>query len=268
MTSQAASTDLELMQAELDGANTPADSARLRALLESSTDARERFAGLQRVHAALARLPLAEPPDSLRATVLQAVLPRPAPPGRANPGARPQPRFGGSWLWPGLRLAGAFALGALVASAPGLLMQSGSDGPAGADPSDYAGTLAPRQRNATTVDDSRFESNLASGSFRMLDRHRLPVVEFEIDAGEPVEIDFECLRGCDGFQGYAHRSGTPSRVQVEERKLSFVSYGRQAAVVFVGRVPETEGATVRLRVLANRAVLHQDTLEFPAAPAG
>jgi hypothetical protein len=257
-------SDPELMQAELDGANTPAESARLRALLESSPDARERFAALQRVHAALASLPQVTPPESLRETVLRAVAP--ATHEQMARTTRSKAASGASWWRPGLRLAGAFALGAVAATVLGLLMRS-EDRVSSADLEDYVGTLAPRPGNAPTVDDSRFESNLASGSFRMVDRHRLPVVEFEIDAGEPVEIDFECLQGCDGFQGYAHRSGTPSRVQVEERRLSFVSYGRHSAVVFVGRVPEAEGATVRLRVVANRAVLHQDTLEFPAGGA-
>jgi hypothetical protein len=266
MTPESAPADLELMQAELDGATTPAESARLRALLESSAEARKRFAGLQRVHAALARLPQAMPPESLRSAVLLAVAPQVAAPDAMAQARRLPPHV--DWLWwrPGLRLAGAFALGAVAATVLGLLMRA-DDRRYSGDGTEYAGTLAPRQASATTVDDSRFESNLASGQFRLLDRHRLPVVEFEIDAGEPVEIDFECLRGCAGFQGYAHRSGTPSRVQVEERRLSFVSYGRQAAVVFVGRVPEAEGAAVRLRVLANRVVLHQDTLEFPSEPA-
>jgi hypothetical protein len=257
--------DLELMQAELDGANEPADSARLRALLAASPAAREHYSQLQRVHAALARLPETEPPESLRANVLRAVAPPPAESDRAR-ATRP-PRVGGVSGWrPGLRFAGAFALGALAATLLGLLLQP-DDGVSSGDVTDYAGTLAPRPDSAPTVDDSRFKANLASGSFRMVDRHRLPVVEFEIDAGEPVEIDFECLSGCDGFQGYAHRSGTPSRVSVAERRLSFVSYGRHSAVVFVGRVPEAEGATVKLTVLANRAVLHQDTLEFPAGGA-
>ena len=257
--------DLELMQAELDGANDSADSARLHALLADSSSAREHYAQLQRVHAALARLPETAPPESLRANVLRDVAPlrADAVAARATPPARV---VGASWWRPGLRFAGAFALGAVAATLIGLLMQPGN-GLSSADVSDYVGTLAPRPASATTVDDSRFEANLASGSFRMVDRHRLPVVEFEIDSGEPVEIDFECVSGCASFQGYAHRSGTPSRVSVAERRLSFVSYGRHAAVVFVGRVPEAEGATVKLTVLANRAVLHQDTLEFPAAGA-
>jgi hypothetical protein len=258
-------TDPELMQAELDDANDPADSARLRALLAASPSAREQYAQLQRVHAALARLPETAPPESLRANVLRAVAPPPAEAVVAH-ATRPPRVVGTPWWRPGLRFAGAFALGAAAATLLGLLLQP-DNGLSSSDVTDYVGTLAPRPDSAQTVDDSRFKANLASGSFRMVDRHRLPVVEFEIDAGEPVEIDFECVSGCDGFQGFAHRSGTPSRVSVAERRLSFVSYGRQAAVVFVGRVPEAEGATVKLTVLANRAVLHQDTLEFPAGGA-
>lgn len=256
--------DIELMQAELDGANEPADSARLRALLDASPSAREHYAQLQRVHSALGSMPEAMPPESLREGVLRAVAPRRA--GGVARDGRPPGVASAAWWRPGLRFAGAFTLGAVAATLLGLLMQSDNGLPAG-DIADYVGTLAPRAGNAPTVDDSRFTANLASGSFRLIDRHRLPVVEFEIDAGEPVEVDFECLSGCDGFQGYAHRSGTPSRVSVRERHLSFVSYGRHSAVVFIGRVPEAEGATVKLTVLANRVVLHEDTLVFPAGEA-
>jgi hypothetical protein len=257
------SADLELMQAELDGTNDPDTSARLRARLESSPDAREHFAKLQRVHAALTGLPQATPPLSLRANILRAVAPLPSAAVVARATRRSRV-VSGSWWQPGLRFAGAFALGAVAATLIGLLVQP-DYGLSGGDVTDYVGTLAPRPGSAPAVDDSRFKANLASGNFRMVDRHSLPVVEFEVDTGEPVEIDFECLTGCDGFQGFAHRSGTPSRVSVAERRLSFLSYGRHAAVVFIGRVPETEGATIRLTVLANQTVLHQDTLEFPAA---
>src|SRR5690348_7477551 len=83
---------VELIQQEIDGANTPEASAALRSLLEQNPEARAYAAALRRVSGALARVGERPSPPSLRQSILEA-LPQPA---------RPSPR--GIVAWAGQQL--------------------------------------------------------------------------------------------------------------------------------------------------------------------
>src|ERR1700758_5220960 len=85
---------VELIQQEIDGANTPEGSAALRSLLEQDPEARAMAAELRRVAALFAQVAQREPPARLKRAILDA-LPHPA---RASPGALLR------WAAPRLRL--------------------------------------------------------------------------------------------------------------------------------------------------------------------
>src|SRR6266545_996945 len=73
---------VELIQQEIDGANTPEGSAAVRSLMEQDPEARAMTAGLRRVAALLGQVAEREPPARLKRAILDA-LPQPA---RASPG--------------------------------------------------------------------------------------------------------------------------------------------------------------------------------------
>ena len=73
---------VELIQQEIDGANTPVASAALRSLLEQNPEARAYAAELRRVSGAFARVGERQSPSHLRQSILDA-LPQPV---RASPG--------------------------------------------------------------------------------------------------------------------------------------------------------------------------------------
>lgn len=68
-----------LMNAEMDGVATAAESVRLRSILETQPDARSQFERLKGVVAALAHLEMEEPPASIKQDVLRAVRTNAAP---------------------------------------------------------------------------------------------------------------------------------------------------------------------------------------------
>src|SRR5690242_10391706 len=74
---------VELIQQEIDGANTPEGSAALRSLMEQDPEARAMAAELRRVATLFAQVAEREPPARLKRAILDA-LPQPA---RASPGA-------------------------------------------------------------------------------------------------------------------------------------------------------------------------------------
>src|SRR5436190_687151 len=74
---------VELIQQEIDGANTPEGSAALRSLMEQNPEAGAMAAELRRVAALFGQVAEREPPARLKRAILDA-LPQPA---RASPGA-------------------------------------------------------------------------------------------------------------------------------------------------------------------------------------
>src|SRR5690242_17744241 len=74
---------VELIQQEIDGANTPEGSAVVRSLLAQDPEARAMAAELRRVAALFGQVAEREPPARLKRAILDA-LPQPA---RASPGA-------------------------------------------------------------------------------------------------------------------------------------------------------------------------------------
>src|SRR5260370_35774152 len=73
---------VELIQQEIDGANSPEGSAALRSLLERDPEARAMAAELRRVAGLFAQVAERQPPPHLKWAILDA-LPQPAP---ASPG--------------------------------------------------------------------------------------------------------------------------------------------------------------------------------------
>ncbi len=74
---------VELIQQEIDGANTPEGSAAVRSLMEQDPEARAMTAELRRVAGLFGQVAQREPPARLKRAILDA-LPQPA---RASPGA-------------------------------------------------------------------------------------------------------------------------------------------------------------------------------------
>ena len=69
---------IELIHREIDGANTPEESAALRSLIESDAEARSLYADLRHVIRLFDLAGETEPPPHLRQAILDA-LPQPAP---------------------------------------------------------------------------------------------------------------------------------------------------------------------------------------------
>ncbi|MBI4417751.1 MAG: hypothetical protein HY563_03170 [Ignavibacteriales bacterium] len=128
----------ELLNQEADGANTPRDGERVKAILERSAEAREVLAGIKELSAALKSVPDVDPPRSLKARILNS-LPHAAPrPSIVRPPAWIQLLFQA----PSVRLATSFAGGAVAGI---LLFAMFSDTPQNS--SRFVGTIG----NASTT---------------------------------------------------------------------------------------------------------------------
>jgi hypothetical protein len=68
---------LDLIQAEIDGENTPLASQELHAILEENEEARILYSDLANAAAAVRLLPVSEPPPDLKNNIMQRIAPQP-----------------------------------------------------------------------------------------------------------------------------------------------------------------------------------------------
>jgi len=224
-----------LMNQELDGANSPAESRRLAEELAADPGARRRFAELRETIGIFTRIETLQPPPGLRARILAAV--RPVAPEPRTPRASRARVFLRELLGPVRRpaLAGTFALG-LVA---GLLLYAAVGGLPGREiPGDglLSGMAGP---DLDTL-------SLASGSARVLDQGpvhgRARLVElaagFVLDLdlatepGHEVRVTFGPGLTCTGFTspGRAARN-----LRVSGGEVSFLAAPAGRYVLELGR---------------------------------
>ncbi|HKC23555.1 MAG TPA: hypothetical protein VKF32_02380 [Thermoanaerobaculia bacterium] len=177
----------DLIQREIDGANSPSESARLKELLERDPEAKARFEALRRVSAALERAERLEPPAVLARDVMAAVR-------RGAGTATPRVRFGGLAAIKSftprhiLAFAATFVLGvglgALLLKAPALSSR--------ADRAALSGTALSRNRVAASKGGIQIfsEGGVHGEATTRVDGDLLKV-ELELDSTRPVDVTLE-----------------------------------------------------------------------------
>lgn len=140
----------DLVNQEIDGANSPRDSKRVRETLERNKEARELYAELKKLSATLKNVPKVDPPRSLKLRILNS-LPRPS---AASPSL--WDRLSDFVRIPVFRTAYTFA-GGVVAGIALFLAFSGA-------PSDSAGLAGTIGQSAKAS--ARIELPEVSGSIR------------------------------------------------------------------------------------------------------
>ncbi len=171
----------DLMQREIDGANSAADSSRLQEMLSRDPAARTRYEELAALAAALARVAPVAPPAGLKDDILAAL-----PAGR-YPAAAP------GWPWtavpfrPAVQFGLALALGVALGVAASLLLAGGPAGEPGLDA--VAGTLLdPAGRGFRTVAEADMTLPAAGGRARLSRSPAYLAVGLELEAAAPATV--------------------------------------------------------------------------------
>ena len=247
---------LELIHGEIDGRNSARDQEELRALLAADPQLNEIRTQLRELTESLDRVPSLEPPDGLRARILEAVRPKDERRGLFD------------WLtvWPmptGLRYAGAAAFGAAIAT---VALQIGGIGqsPSTMDVTGLAGTMARYEKPDSTESLSAINLTLRelSGSIVGHTADGLVVVNMDLDTSEPVEI----VAGYEGqslrFNGYAQLDDAPISVAYGDQRVILSHDGEHHYAVFF-RNSDGDASEITFRFLADETLIHEEKLELP-----
>ena len=256
-----------LLQAELDGENTPAESARLRDWLARSPEGRARRAELEAMFRVVARVGPVEVPADLRQAVLEAIAA-----GQAD--APPAPGWRESFAAalgrrPGLRRAATLAAGVVLGIAAVSLVGRWPAGP-GREPLAVSGTLLPATAaSGRTVGDRHILT--ADGLSFALETNRTGAeAELRLEGGPAgrvlVALDFDRRRLAVAGVDWADPAGAALRSGPGRLELDFAPF---APAVVRLRVTGGGDAEIRVRLHAAgrtaRVRLHTGEAAMPVA---
>lgn len=223
---------IELMNREIDGVNTSAQSDELNRLLAGDADARAEFDALKALHRRLEAIPVADPPPHLIHRILSAV-----PFGR-YPGRAPAHEGLGAWLSgifsrPRLRLAATFATG-LVA---GIVLWAAVDSghvDSSIDTSNLYGTMRSIHSSDgfQVVGHVGIETAQVRGEVRLHESDRKLLAEISLDTTDPIEWTVRYNRDDVAFEGFRQVEGDAGSVSAAGDVMTVSQAGSGRFILF------------------------------------
>ena len=247
----------DLIQAELDDQLSDADRRELEALLQDPA-ARALRDEFHQTVAGLSALSELEPPAALR-RALRSSFPA------ANSTVTPSPslleRLLGSLALPAVRTAGAFAAGLAVGVIAVGLVPGSSD----LDMAALTGTMAGYEAESSdAVDRLTMDLPGVEGSIGLHRRGELYVIEYDLDADQPVEIVTDYTGTDANFSGFAHIGDSDTRAVAQGRQVRLTINGHRRYAVFLSR-PQGSAGDIEIGLYDGDALLHRDNLTVPEA---
>jgi hypothetical protein len=249
---------LELVQGEIDGENSAAESEALRQELASNPECRAIYEDLKRVSEFLQQARPVEPPAGLREQILRAVAPAPA---RPAPGRRARAQHGAGWLaWLTPRTAAAFAMGLLVAFGALSLQKFSGSGVLDAD--QLVGTMTrPSVSRSAPADQLRIDLDGLSGSVGLERQGPYLVVEFDLDAASSSEMVALFDGPGASFSGLVQRRGEAGAIAAAGREISVSGGGEQQYALFLNNRDDSP-VSLELRFFMEGRLVHEAGLEY------
>lgn len=233
---------LALMNAELDGENSPEASASLQTILAADPESRAAFEDLTRLKGLLDAVPQVDPPPELKAGILRAVAPSTA---------RPEARAG--W-WETFsraflahrRFAWSYGFAAgLVLGILGLALVRG--GSPVLDRSEYVGSMTPIQK-LTLLDSARLDEAGVTGAVETRADRGEVILRLQVDsAPEGLEVAVTYDPGSFRPSGFRQDGPPPSHISMNDNKLQFQFLGRQTTLLALSRLEGGRASQVHLR---------------------
>lgn len=244
----------ELINADIDGEISAAESDELRAFLEKSAEGRELHRELTAMCSMLASVEDETPPPHLQHVIMNSV--KPAGVTRETPGFL-QSLFG----IPALRYAMTFAAGVFLALS---LVNSGQvSNRAFDDVTGLVGTVA-EPVSADLESTVAIDETAVAGTVSLRSSGSILILDFDLMAMEPVEIEADYTDNTIWFNGFAQLESSGTTVSAETGRVRLGMEGKRRYAVYLQNEGSRE-TTVRLRFMANGALVYETSLEY--APA-
>lgn len=244
----------DLINADIDGEITAAESDDLRAFLENSAEGRNLHRELAELCSTLERVDAEIPPPHLRHAIMRSVKPASAKP--EAPGFLQR-----LFAIPSLKYAATFAAGVFLTLS--LISSDQVSNHAFDDVTDLVGTVA--DPVAADLESSvAIDETEVAGTVSLRSSGRMLILDFDLMAMEPVEIEANYTDNTIWFNGFAQLESSGSTVSAETGRVRLGMEGRQRYAVYLHNEGSRE-TTVRLRFMADGALVVETSLDY--APA-
>ncbi len=244
----------DLINADIDGEITAAESDDLRAFLEESAAGRDLHRELAELCSTLEGVEAEIPPPHLRHVIISSVKPASAKP--EAPGF-----LQGLFAMPSLKYAATFAAGVFLTLS---LVNSGQvSNRAFDDVTGLVGTVA--DPIAADLESSvAIEETEVAGTVSLRSSGSMLILDFDLMAREPVEIEADYTDNTIWFNGFAQLESSGTTVSAEAGRVRLGMEGRRRYAVYLHNQGGRE-TTVRLRFMADGALVYETSLDY--APA-
>jgi len=248
---------LELMNREIDKANTDKETAELNKYLDKNHEAKQHYHELEKMAGALENIPNVEPPADMKMNIMNSIDP--------NKYARKvkQPGFFQTLaeffqVRPKLRLATTFAVGAAF----GLALFAVSDKYIGADlplnQSHLSGTMMLEKEinDFISIDSKPIKTEFFSGKFELKRSETDLLADISLNSKIPVRIIISIDKNNTVFKGFNQSDYTYSGVNITDTEISWEHFGNNHFLIHLEDITNAE-SVVTLRISSDQVNIEE-----------
>ena len=242
---------IELINADIDGELNDADKAELETYLAENAEARELHAELAALCDSLDGVEAETPPPHLRHVIMSSVKPKPA--------QEPSPGFFESlFATPALKYAATFAAGVILTLT--IIDSDEMSNSAFDDMTGMVGTVADPVHGDPAGSVSVNKAEVA-GFVSLSSTDSLLILDFDLVANEPIQIEAEYTDQTIWFNGFAQLESSGTSVSAETGRVTLGMEGKRRYAVYLHN-SRGRGTTVNLRFKSGDQVVHEASIDY------
>lgn len=242
---------IDLIQADIDGEIDDAGKQALQAFLAESSEGRCVYEELKTLCKSLDDMEEADPPPHLRHVLMNMA------PIKSEPRARSFIRrvFGGSPLG----YAAMFAAG--VAFTLALVDSNQVNRGAFDDMTGLVGTIAETEFDAPEHASIPIDQTQVTGTVTLRSSGELLIIDFDLSANQPVEIEAGYSDNSIWFNGFAQLESSGTSVAAQTGSVTLAMDGKRRYAVFLNN-PGQRPTTIDLRFMAGGELIHEAQMNY------
>ena len=245
---------IELMSAAIDGEINDSEQAELDAFLSDNVEGRALYEELSVLCATLDSVEAEEAPPHLRHVIMNSLK---VPAAKAR-----EDNFLQNLLAaPALRYAATFAAGVFLTLS--LINSDHISNRAFDDVTGLVGSVA-NPVDAELVGSVMIEEAQVAGTVSLRSAGSLMIVDFDLVAPEPIEIEADYSDPSIWFNGFAQLESTGTTVSAANGRVTLGMEGKRRYAVYLHNEGGRE-TTLNLRFRADGAVVHETSLRYEPA---
>ena len=243
---------LELMNREIDKANSEKESAELKKYLDENPEARKHFQLLVKLSSTLEQLPNVDPPTDMKMNIMNSIDPNKyAKKAKQSQFFQMLTEF--FLVRPKLKVAATFAIGAAF----GLVLFAVSDKYGGADfplnQSHLSGTIMLEKEldEFAAIESKTIETEFMSGTFELKRSGTDLLADIILNSKVPVRITLGFDNNHTVFKGFNQLAYTYSGIKITDNEISWEHFGNNRFLITLEDITIVE-SVVRLSVSSDQ----------------